>query len=75
MNYVNGDAVSYVASVFRGKVIGGEMRPDGHEILDAKYLSRQELESLPHAAWVRDAMEAIFSREGSPGFQPSTWRP
>jgi 8-oxo-dGTP pyrophosphatase MutT (NUDIX family) len=75
IHYANGDVASYVGTIFRGRVTGGELRPDGVEILDLKYYSRAEIEKVPHAKWISSAMDAIFSTAGKATFQPSTWRP
>jgi len=75
VEYSNGDRASYVGTVFRGRVVGGELRPDSEEILDLRYVSRQELKTLPHAAWLELVLDAVFSQDGPTEFQRSTWRP
>jgi 8-oxo-dGTP pyrophosphatase MutT (NUDIX family) len=75
VDYKNGDSASYVGTIFRGRVIGGQLRADGQEILDLRYLSREELKGLPHARWLDIALDAIFSQGGQADFQQSTWRP
>ena len=75
IRYGNGDMASYVGTIFRGRVIGGELKADGSETLDVRYLSRAELESLPHSKWMDAAMDAIFATSGQPRFVRATWRP
>jgi 8-oxo-dGTP pyrophosphatase MutT (NUDIX family) len=75
VDYLNGDRASYVGVIFRGRIIGGELRADGEEILEVRYVSRAELKELPHARWLDIALEAIYSRSGPVDFQKSTWRP
>jgi len=75
IHYKNGDAASYVATVFRGKVIGGEARADGVEILDLGYFSREALLTLPHPKWMDLVIGSIFSPGAEPYFQPATWQP
>jgi 8-oxo-dGTP pyrophosphatase MutT (NUDIX family) len=75
VDYVNGDAASYVGAIFRGKVVGGELRADAEEILEVRYLSRAEVEALPHAKWLDIALDAIYSQNSPPQFQKATWRP
>jgi 8-oxo-dGTP pyrophosphatase MutT (NUDIX family) len=75
IDYPNGDRSSYVATVFRGRIIGGEARPDGEEILDLRYFSREEIRGVPHSRWMDLAMDALYAREGSAHFQKPTWRP
>lgn len=75
VEYPNGDRASYIGTVFRGRVAGGQMRPDREEILDLRYVSREELETLPHAAWLDLAVNAMFSTEGPVDFQHANWKP
>jgi 8-oxo-dGTP pyrophosphatase MutT (NUDIX family) len=74
IHYPNGDVASYVGTIFRGRVIGGRLKPDGGEILDVKYMSRSEIENIGHSKWMDVAMDAMFSDAGEPRFQPATWR-
>src|SRR5688572_33428129 len=75
IDYPNGDQSSYVATVFRGRIIGGEARPDGEEILDLRYFSREEIRGVPHSRWMDLAMDALYAREGPAHFQKAIWRP
>ena len=75
IEYSNGDRSSYVATVFRGRVIGGHLRADEEEILDVRYVSKEELKTLPHSIWFDLAMDAVFSREGTVDFQRAKWKP
>jgi 8-oxo-dGTP pyrophosphatase MutT (NUDIX family) len=75
VDYVNGDRVSYVGVIFRGRIIAGELRADAEEILEVRYVSRAELMQLPHARWMDIALDVIFSGGGPVDFQKSTWRP
>jgi 8-oxo-dGTP pyrophosphatase MutT (NUDIX family) len=75
IDYPNGDVTSYIATIFRGRIIGGEPRPDGHEILDIRYLSRKDLLAVPHSKWMNTAMDVLFTPTASPHFEPATWKP
>ena len=76
IDYANGDRASYIGTIFRGKIIGGELRADGEEILDVKYFSREEIQKQPHSRWMDLAMDVLYSREpGAAHFQKATWRP
>ena len=72
VTYRNGDRASYVTVIFTARVIGGELHADGKEILDVRYLSRAELELLPHARWLDSAIPILFSPPVNAYFQPST---
>ncbi len=75
IDYPNGDKAAYIGTIFRGRVLGGELRPDGDEILDVTYLSREELLRVPHSRWMDTAMPALFTTNGAPHFKPATWKP
>lgn len=75
VDYADGDRVSYVATIFRGRIIGGELRPDGSEILDLRYFSRSELIQVPHSQWWDIAIDGVFSQNERTDFQRPTWRP
>jgi len=73
--YANGDQVAWVATVFRGTRVGGELRPDGEETLDARYFDRADIDVLrckPHA---RLFVEAGYAAAPIAQFQAPTWRP
>ena len=75
VDYANGDRASYVGTIFRGRIFGGQLRADAEEILEVRFISRAELMELPHARWLEIALDAIFSEQGPADFQQSTWRP
>ena len=75
VRYENGDLASYVGTVFRGRIIGGQPRPDGSEILELRYFSSRELLNVPHAKWMDGALADIFNPSVHARFQPSTWHP
>jgi 8-oxo-dGTP pyrophosphatase MutT (NUDIX family) len=76
VDYPNGDVASYIATIFRGRIISGELRPDGGEILDLRYFSREEIGAVQHSRWMDLAMDAIYAgQEGPAHFQKSTWQP
>jgi len=75
IEYANGDRTSYVNVLFSGHIIGGQLREDGEEILDVRYVTQEELMSSPHPLWMDAAMAAIFSQNDPAHFQPPTWSP
>jgi 8-oxo-dGTP pyrophosphatase MutT (NUDIX family) len=75
VHYANGDQASYVATIFRGRVIGGVARPDGVEILDLRYFSEEELRTAPHPRWIDRARGALFGSQAAADFQPVSWFP
>jgi 8-oxo-dGTP pyrophosphatase MutT (NUDIX family) len=75
IGYPNGDSVSYVATVFEARRIGGETRPDGSETVALRFVSHDEVTTLPMAAWTRLMVAHAFRHEATPYFAAATWRP
>src|SRR5215813_189208 len=48
IDYPNGDRAAYIGTIFRGRIVGGSLRPDGDEILDVRYFTREELSRVDH---------------------------
>ena len=61
VTYRNGDRLSFVATIFHVRVISGLPRPDGDEILDFRYVDRNEASSLPLAPWMPHALPDLFA--------------
>jgi 8-oxo-dGTP pyrophosphatase MutT (NUDIX family) len=75
IDYANGDRAAYIGTIFRGRIVGGTIRPDGDEILDVRYFAREELAQTAHSKWLDLAMPVLFSRDSPPHFARSTWTP
>ena len=73
--YANGDKLSWVSTVFEGRRIGGELRPDGVETLDVRYFAADETRALRCKPHVPMVLEAGWSRRDGPHFQPPSFRP
>jgi 8-oxo-dGTP pyrophosphatase MutT (NUDIX family) len=73
--YANGDEVSYVTTVFEAQMVGGELKPDGHETLALAYFSPAELAGLAMPAWMRIVLEVALHRDGRSHFQKPSWQP
>jgi 8-oxo-dGTP pyrophosphatase MutT (NUDIX family) len=68
VDYPNGDQAAYIGIIFRGRVLSGTPRPDGSEILDVRYVPREELVRLPHSRWMDRCIHVLFSRDAPPHF-------
>lgn len=68
IDYANGDKAAYIGIIFRGKVTGGTLKPDGDEILETRYFTREELLQTPHSKWLDTAMHVLFSPDAKPHF-------
>ena len=75
VHYPNQDRVSYVMSVFECKVLGGTLRADQVETLEARFFPVDEVRNLRLAPWVPEVLPVLLSRRGCDGFQRPTWRP
>jgi 8-oxo-dGTP pyrophosphatase MutT (NUDIX family) len=75
IDYANGDKAAYIGTIFRGKATGGTLRPDGEEILDLRYFTREEFAVTPHSKWMDTAMPALFARDSPPHFRRPSWTP
>ena len=73
--YENGDVTSYVTSVFECRPTGGTLEPDGDEVLDARFFSVADLETIRLATWAEIVVERFMSREESEWIPPVTWSP
>ena len=74
--YANGDTLSWVATVFAARVIGGTLRPDGDETLEARYVAREDIAALRCKPHMGLFVEAAYAA-GPPiaHFQPALWKP
>ena len=73
--YANGDQVAWVSTVFRAMRVSGELRPDGEETLETRYVDRADIGALrckPHA---RLFVDAGYASSPVAQFQAPTWRP
>ena len=73
--YENGDKLAWVATVFAAHVISGSLISDGHETQDARFFSKQDLESLPIKPHTRLFIDATTRVGSETYFARSTWRP
>ncbi len=73
--YSNGDIVTFVMTVFEGKRIGGSIRPDGDETLEARYFTASEAATIDVQPWVVPVLDHAFADRTGLFFHPPTWRP
>jgi 8-oxo-dGTP pyrophosphatase MutT (NUDIX family) len=75
VTYGNGDQVSYVMTVFEGKVIAGEPHPDRSETSEVAFLSPADLAQMEVAPWVRTVVADALAGCREASFEPPNWRP
>ena len=73
--YANGDRIAWVSTVFGAKATSGELRPDGDETLEVRYVGRGELGHLRRKPHVDLFLDAAFAQTPAARFQPAVWRP
>jgi 8-oxo-dGTP pyrophosphatase MutT (NUDIX family) len=75
VRYRNGDRTSYVMAVFEAAVRQGRARPDGGELLELRFVTKEEAAALPAAAWMNEVLAAVFTARTSDAFRRETWNP
>ena len=74
ITYENGDVVQYVITVFECRLVGGEIRPDGEEVTEARWVSAEELRDLRLSAWSAATLPTLMQHRTA-WVPPVTWRP
>jgi 8-oxo-dGTP pyrophosphatase MutT (NUDIX family) len=75
ITYPNGDHTSYMATVFLGLRIGGELRPDGSEAVALRFVTRAEAAGLPMTPFTGAIVAQAFDYVGTPYFARPRWQP
>src|SRR6266852_8060804 len=63
VEYANGDQAAYIGTIFRGRIVSGTMRPDGIEILEVRYFTREEFMRVSHSRWMDRCMDVLFATD------------
>lgn len=75
VTYTNGDEAAYVMVVFECRAIGGELRVDREEALEARYVAASELQSVNLSTWARALLPPLLHERDASWIPPVTWRP
>jgi 8-oxo-dGTP pyrophosphatase MutT (NUDIX family) len=75
VSYANGDETAYVMTIFECRALGGELRADGEETLEARWVALDELDDLPLSRWARALLPGVIASRGRPWIGPVRWRP
>ncbi len=59
VRYPNGDEIAYVATVYRGTVVGGEARPDGDEVSAVAWFAIDSLRDVKLNRFATELFHAI----------------
>lgn len=75
VTYKNGDRVTYVMTVFDCKVLGGALKADGIETLQAGYFSKKEILSMHVPPWILAVLPCAFGDSDLTYFCRGGWAP
>jgi 8-oxo-dGTP pyrophosphatase MutT (NUDIX family) len=75
VQYRNGHRTSYVMTVFEAELSGGNATADSTEVLELRFVNKDDATHLQKASWVNEVLEAVFRVERSCGFRWATWTP
>ena len=74
ITYENGDEVAYVITAFECRIRGGDLRPDGDEVLEARWFALDELGDVVLSNWARTVLPTLVARRDA-WVPPVTWHP
>ena len=74
VRYPNGDEAQYVILAFDCEIVGGELRADDEETVEARFWSHEDAAALPLSPWLPPVLAAHYAAD-APAFSPPTWRP
>lgn len=75
VTYPNGDIVSYLTILFKARILSGTPKPDGVEIAEMRYFTRNETDALLMNSATRILIRHAFEYDGRPWFQPAAFNP
>jgi 8-oxo-dGTP pyrophosphatase MutT (NUDIX family) len=73
--YANGDQCAYVMTVFECRSLGGRLRADQVETLEARFVEPSELAALELSQWAKSLLPALVHRRGQVWLPPVRWCP
>lgn len=62
-------------AVFECRALRGELRPDGVETLEARWVAADELPQLPLSRWARALLPTLVRNRGRGWIEPVRWLP
>jgi len=76
VTYTNGDRVTYLMTVFEGRVASGQIDiQDVEEIKAARYFSQAETRLLTRPAWLPVVLADVYRNREVSHFQKAVWKP
>lgn len=74
VTYENGDRVSYVSTIYECRRVSGTLRPDGDEILEARWVAEGEMPTIALARGLSTILPELLRNPGG-WVPPVGWRP
>lgn len=71
VTYPNGDVVAYTTILFKAHIVGGTLKPDGVEIAEMRYFTREECAGLMTNSATKVLIRHAFEYDGRPWFKPA----
>lgn len=71
VRYPNGDETQYVMIAFDCRVVGGHLRPDSDETVDARFVAADEFDQLQASPWTREVLPLLYARPEGAFFSPA----
>jgi len=75
VRYENGDETTYVMSLFECRRLGGVLRADLEETLDARYFAAADLGTVHLSRWAEIVVPRLMDSAQRRWFPPVTWQP
>ena len=75
VRYENGDETSYVMALFECRRLGGVLRADQEETLDARYFAAADLGTVVLSRWAQIVVPRLMSPAQRRWIPPVTWQP
>jgi len=72
--YANGDEVGYVMAIYECRAIGGALKADQREIVEARFFTADELQDITLSRWARLVVPELVRTRGA-AVPAVTWRP
>jgi len=71
VRYPNGDEVQYVIIAFDCEIVGGELRADEEETVEARFWSHTDAAPLPLSPWLRPVLAAHYAADAPQFISPA----
>jgi 8-oxo-dGTP pyrophosphatase MutT (NUDIX family) len=70
--YANGDRAMWVVTIFEARLVSGELRPDGDEVVETGWFAPEQVDALETSPATREVLASALA--GIP-FAESEWTP